>query len=209
MALRNKTADRPADAPEVPEVPAPETANPPAALAPEAASESTDNKPEANGQAAPADELSVDFLDSGVILAEALVSETMPVRARNERQQVIDRKVKAAHDNWTAKGKPGDWNSQVKAGVVVTYFPAPDKAAELKRLINKAADFHGVRVRYGSSFKVTDEHVKRFNLKPELLGHEAVSFAILDKKARTTATKPAGATAPEGTDNPPAEGDNK
>lgn len=210
MALRNKPADKPADAPEVPEVPeVPEAQNPPAD-APEGNGQNPPaegDKPEGDKPAEAADELSLDFLaEGGVILAEALTAETMPVRARNERQQVLDRKVKAAHENWTAKGKPGDWNSQVKAGVVVTYFPAPDKSAELKRLINKAADFHGVRVRYGSSFVVTEQHIQRFNLKPELLGHEAVSFAVLDKKARTTAATTAAAAPAEG--NPP-EGDNK
>ena len=79
-------------------------------------------------------------------------------------------------------------------------------AAELKKLINKAADFHGVRVRYGSSFVVTEQHIQRFNLKPELLGHEAVSFAVLDKKARTTtATTTTTTAAPEGT-TPAPEG---
>lgn len=172
--------------------------NPPADAKPEG-TEGT--KPEGTDAKTANGELDLDFLaEGGMILAEALTAETMPVRARSERQQVIDRKVKAAHENWTAKGKAGDWNGLVKAGVVVTYFPAPDKAAELKKLINKAADFHGVRVRYGSSFVVTQQHIERFNLKPELLGHEAVSFAILDKKARTT--KPAEGTTPaEGTDN--------
>lgn len=221
---RGTRHQNPADAPEVPEGtenPAPEgtegTENP----APEVPEGNGQNppaegdKPEGDKPAEASDELSLDFLaEGGVILAEALTAETMPVRARNERQQVLDRKVKAAHENWTAKGKPGDWNSQVKAGVVVTYFPAPDKSAELKRLINKAADFHGVRVRYGSSFVVTEAHISRFNLKPELLGHEAVSFAVLDKKARTTATTtaaaaPAPAEGTEGTEGNPPEGDNK
>jgi len=191
-------------APEGTEGNAPEGTTP-EGTAPEGTEGTEGNAPEA----APAtDELSLDFLsEGGVILAEALTAETMPVRARNERQQVLDRKVKAAHDNWTAKGKPGDWNGQVKAGVVVTYFPAPDKAAELKKLINKAADPQGVRIRYGSSFVVTDQHIQRFNLKPELLGHEAVSFAVLDKKPRTVpATTTTTTTAPEGTEGTTPEG---
>lgn len=134
-----------------------------------------------------AGELDLDFLASGgVMLAEALVTETMPVRQRNERQMVMDTKVKALHEAWTAKGKVGDWNSLVKAGVVATYFLEPDKSAKFKGLVNKAATFHSVRVRYGSSFVVTEAHISRFGLKPEYLGREAISFAILDKKARTT-----------------------
>lgn len=214
---RGTRHQNPADAPEVPEGnPNPEGTENPEGNAPEGTEGNGQNPPaEGDKPAEASDELSLDFLaEGGVILAEALTAETMPVRARNERQQVLDRKVKAAHENWTAKGKPGDWNSQVKAGVVVTYFPAPDKSAELKRLINKAADFHGVRVRYGSSFVVTEQHISRFNLKPELLGHEAVSFAVLDKKARTTATTtaaaaPAPAEDTEAAEGNPPEGDNK
>lgn len=170
----------------------------------EQTAEQTEQQSQNGEQTAETTELDLDFLsEGGMILAEALSAETMPVRARNERQQVMDAKVKAAHENWTAKGKPGDWNSQVKAGVVVTYFPAPDKSADLKKLINKAADFHNTRVKYGSSFVVTEKHIERFNLKPTLLGHEAISFTIMDKKARSTRTT--ASTSSEGTTEP-AEG---
>lgn len=127
--------------------------------------------------------LDVAFLtDGGMILAEALASETQPIRARNDRQQVMDAKVNQLHKLWLSKGKPSDWNSMVRAKVVATYFPEPDKSTEFKKYVNRAVLLHGVRVRWGSSFVVTLQHIEKFNLDKSLLGHEAISFAILDKR---------------------------
>jgi hypothetical protein len=137
-------------------------------------------KAKANGKA---DDLDMEFLATGaMMLASELAADTQPTRARNERQQVMDRKVKELHTAWTEKERPGTWDAMVRAGVVATYFTEPDKSAKLKSYVNKAASFHGVRVRWGTSFLVTRAHIEKFNLSEQYEGREAISFAILDKR---------------------------
>jgi hypothetical protein len=177
MPARHQRHEGHAEQPETPEMPEQPT--------PEQPEQPTPEQPTPQ----PSTDLDLDFLATGgMMLAEALASETQPVRARSDRQQVMDVKVKALHSAWVDKNKPGDWNALVKAGVVATYFVEPDKSARFKQYVNRAALLHGVRVRWGSSFVVTKQHIEKFNLPAEFEGREAIAFAILDKRPRPAST---------------------
>lgn len=131
--------------------------------------------------------LELDFISGGAyMLAAELASQSAPVRARGEKQQAMDKKVKELHAAWIKGGRETTWEALVKSGAVATYFVDPQLSADLHKLINRAVTFHGLRVRMGTSFKVTEAHIRKFNLKPQYLGREAVSFAIMDKRPRGT-----------------------
>ena len=136
-------------------------------------------------------ELAASFITSGGFMLPAdLTEETAPVRARSDKQTAMDAKVKELHTAWVKAGKPSTWDGQSK--VAATYFIQPNLAADLHKLVNRAAAYHGLRVRMGTPFKVSEKHVSRYGLPANYLGREAVTFAVLDKRPRTTpATKPA------------------
>lgn len=146
--------------------------------------------PSANGKPAdkPADSLTTDFIASGAFMLPAeLSTATAPVRARNEQQRAMDTQVKGLYTKWQQNGKPTTWDAAVKAGVVATYFIAPDKAPAFKKLITRAVAFTaGTRVRWGTQFKVTEKHVTAFKLPADYLGREAISFCIAAKRERAS-----------------------
>lgn len=137
-------------------------------------------------------EMSVADIDGGFILTAELATVSAPVRARNDKQRAMDKKVKELHALWIKANKPSTWDAMVKGGAVATYFVEPDKSADLHKLITRAVSFHGLRSRMGTAFKVTESHVAKFKLPAEYLGREAISFAVLDKRPRATSDgKPA------------------
>jgi hypothetical protein len=132
-------------------------------------------------------ELTTDFIsESAFMLAPELASQTMPTRARSEKQHQMDVQVARLHAVWVKASKPSTWDAMVKGGAVATYFVQPELAADLHKLISRAITFHGLRARMGTAFKVTDKHVVQYHLPAEYLGREAVSFAVLDKRPRAT-----------------------
>lgn len=146
-----------------------------------------DAKSETKTDAKPAKpEMSVADIDGGFILTAELATVSAPVRARNDKQRAMDKKVKELHALWIKASKPSTWDAMVKGGAVATYFVEPDKSADLHKLITRAVSFHGLRSRMGTAFKVTEAHVAKFKLPAEYLGREAISFAILDKRPRAT-----------------------
>lgn len=134
----------------------------------------------------PADGIDLDFIGGVVMLAPALASESAPVRARSEKQTKMDEVVEKLHKAWKAGGTPSQWGKLVEAHLVATYFVNPKAAAELKRLINRAVAFHGVRARWGTPFLATEQLVTKHGLPKEFVGREVVSFAVMDKRPRTT-----------------------
>lgn len=166
----------------------------PGQRAPESAVKPADAKPAdaKPGAKSEAKELSIADVRGAFMLPVELSEASAPVRARSEKQQAMDAKVAELHKVWDKAGKPSSWAKMVEARAVVTYFTEPDKSAELNKLVNRAVAFHGLRVRKGTSFRVTEKHVERFNLPKEYVGREAISFAIMDKRPRATSEgKPA------------------
>lgn len=158
-------------------------------------------KPEVKSEAKPeVQTLSLNDIESGAFMLPAELSDTAaPVRARNEKQQAMDKKVKELHAAWLRAGKPNTWANMVAGKTVATYFTEPDKSAELHKLINRAVALHGVRARMGTSFRVTEKHVAAYGLPAHYLGREAISFAVMDKRPRATSD---GKPAAEVKDNP-------
>ena len=166
---------------------APQTPRP---AAPQNAAPSGQQSDEAKAKAAAdaaakaeADEL--DFLAAPVILSPELVRESAPQNARNPRQVKMDETVKRLHDAWSKANGPSTWGAAVNAKVVATYFVEPEKAADVKKLVTKAGRFHHVTIRWGTSFKATEEIVKRHALPANYVGREVLSFFV--KTTRTVA----------------------
>jgi hypothetical protein len=126
------------------------------------------------------------FINGAVMLDPTLAEASAPVRARSEKQMAMDTQVEKLHGVWVAAGKPSTWEKMVAGKTVATYFSEPELSSDLKKLIDRAVSFKGVRARYGTSFTATPELVKRFSLPDTYVGREVISFAVMDKRARTT-----------------------
>lgn len=166
-----------------PPAPAPASAEPAPALAAAAAATPA------------ADEIDLAFIESGLMtLAPELANQAAPQRARSDKQAAMDARCEKLHAAWVKASKPSVWAKLVETNCVATYFVEPEKTASLKKLVRRAATFHDVRVRWGTSFKATETLIAKYNLPKEYLGREVVSFAIMDKRPRAangtaTATK--------------------
>jgi hypothetical protein len=134
---------------------------------------------------AKADAEELAFLGAPVILSPELVKETAPQNARNDRQVKMDETVKRLHEAWTNANGPSTWGAAVNARVVATYFVEPEKAEDIKKLVTKAGRFHGVTIRWGTSFLATADLVKKHNLPESYTGREVLSFFV--KTTRTVA----------------------
>lgn len=134
---------------------------------------------------AKADAEELAFLGAPVILSPELVKETAPQNARNDRQVKMDETVKRLHEAWTNANGPSTWGAAVNAKVVATYFVEPEKAEDIKKLVTKAGRFHGVTIRWGTSFLATADLVKKHNLPENYTGREVLSFFV--KTTRTVA----------------------
>lgn len=160
--------------------------------------------------AAPAKpELSLSDIGSAFTLPAEMAAEAAPVRSRSEKQQAMDDVVAAAHKVWASAGKPSaTWPLLTEKGCVKTYFSLPELSAGLKQLINRAASFHGYRVRWGTPYLVTEKLIKQMGARnvaipADYVGREVISFAILDKRERATSGgKPAADVVAEKTGTP-------
>ncbi|HVH71547.1 MAG TPA: hypothetical protein VNB49_10605, partial [Candidatus Dormibacteraeota bacterium] len=129
-------------------------------------------------------------LTAPVMLDPELTKTSAPQRERSERQQQMDATVAKLHEHWAKVGKPSVWGKMVETKSVATYFVAPDKAGDLRKLINRAGTLHGLRIRYGSEFAVSEKLRERYNLPENYVGRTVVSFAVMDKRPRATTAKP-------------------
>lgn len=170
--------------------------------APKPVDEATKAAAEAKAKA-DAEELA--FLGSPVILSPELVKETAPQNARNDKQVKMDETVKRLHEAWSKANGPSTWGAAVNAKVVATYFVEPEKAEDIKKLVTKAGRFHGVTIRWGTSFLATAEIVKRHNLPENYTGREVLSFFV--KTTRTVAKNGQGGNRTGKADVTPAQMD--
>lgn len=135
----------------------------------------------------PADEIELDFIKSGgLTLAPELAAQAAPQRQRSDKQAAMDERCQALHDAWIKAGNPSVWAKMVEGKAVATYFTEPQKSANLHKLVTRAVNYLGYRVRWGTSFKATEALIKKYNLPTEYLGREVVSFAVMDKRPRAT-----------------------
>lgn len=107
----------------------------------------------------------LDFLAAPQLASETEVRQTAPQRERSEVQRTMDAVIPKAHAAWIQAGKPSQWGKLP----VVTYRVPPEKVDGLKYLVRRAADFHGVRARFGSAAR-------------DASGMEIVAFAVMDKR---------------------------
>ena len=116
-----------------------------------------------------------------------LLKVTAPRNQRSAEQIAMDTTVKAFHAKWVAANRPSQWNVMASAGVVATFFSDLNKGSNLRRIINRAAGLHEVRIRWGTSFVLTPEFVAKQRaagvaIPDTAIGKEAISFAVMDKR---------------------------
>lgn len=93
-------------------------------------------------------ELELDAL--GDFVAPPPMAQTAPVQERSDRQKHIDALVNKLHTTWITRGEPRTWDDMLKQGTVGGFWVAPSAVEGLKRLVDRAARFHNVSIRYGS-----------------------------------------------------------
>lgn len=105
-----------------------------------------------------------------------MASQFAPSRARDENQIAMDGIVKKYHDEWLNAGTPTKWAAMPKA----RYHIPPAAEEGFRFLVRRAADFHGVAIKWGGQqgTKVRDAQ-----------GNLVLVFAIRDRRER-----PVGAT---------------
>lgn len=124
---------------------------------------------------------------ASLLADEATLRKTAPRWQRKPEQLNMDNIVKQAHERWIKAGKPSQWGAMAAKGVVMTYFSDVDKSHALRQLVNRASALHEVRVRWGTSFILTEGFVKSqqargVDIPDSQIGKEVLSFAILDKR---------------------------
>jgi hypothetical protein len=126
----------------------------------------------------------LDFIAQPFILSPEMGKISAPQRARDDKQVKMDATVAKLHEKWVKAGRPSTWGAMVNAGTVATYFIAPENASAHKKLITRAAQIpdSGMRIRWGKSYPVTAQLAGKYNLPPEYVGREVVSFAVMDRR---------------------------
>ncbi len=100
-----------------------------------------------------------------------MASQFAPSRARDENQIAMDGIVKKYHDAWLNDGAPTKWAAMPKA----RYHIPPAAEEGFRFLVRRAADFHGVAIKWGGQqgTKVRDAQ-----------GNLVLVFAIRDRRER-------------------------
>lgn len=128
--------------------------------------------------AAPA--LDVDFINSGLTVTAGndLVKKlAQPKNKRSDAQVALDEKVPEIHAAWVKAGKP----SAFAKIPTVSYPVHPTRASNMHGMIRKAADFHGLRARFGQDVVITPEVANALGLPDTQHGNVLVTFGIMDK----------------------------
>jgi hypothetical protein len=129
----------------------------------------------------------LDFITGGAMtLSPELARISQPQRERSPKQMAMDAVAKSNHDHWVSVGRPSVWGTMVETKSVTTYFVDPEKAADTKKLITKAAALLGATVRWGSSFQATEAMRAKYGLPENYVGREVISFVVKDKRPRAT-----------------------
>jgi hypothetical protein len=100
--------------------------------------------------------LSVDFLATPSEVSDADLVKAAPKAPRTEHQKAMDAVVDVLKKRWEGEGKPSAWDKLPKA----KYEIAPEHVKEFTFLVNKAAAYHGVGVRYGRKDLVNEKNGK-------------------------------------------------
>lgn len=114
---------------------------------------------------------------------EAINQKTAPARTRSDRQQAVDAVVAAKHKEWVAAEKPTQW-LKIPREVKGMYVQAPDRAELVRFMLRSAADFHGLRVKFGTPARVAAT-LPDGKPNPDA-GKEIIVFAVMDKTQKTT-----------------------
>jgi hypothetical protein len=124
-------------------------------------------------------DLTIDMLTMGIEAPpEDIQDQTAPARARDEQQMAMDELAERLYDKWAREGKPATWPALLASKVVAGYWVAPDAVAGLKKIVDKAADYHGHRARWGT--------LANRSRSMEQDGKVFASFAIVDKRSPGT-----------------------
>lgn len=125
--------------------------------------------------------LSADMLSKPQEVDDRMASQFAPSRARDERQIAMDGTVKRLHDEWIKAGEPTKWVAMPKA----RYHIPPAAEEGFRFLVRRAADFHGVAIKWGGQggTKVRDKD-----------GNIVLVFSIRDRRVTTTAADPENET---------------
>lgn len=115
--------------------------------------------------------LDVSLLANPGAVDETLAARTAPQRARDERQVAMDGVVNKIHNDWIAVGRPQKWAQMPK----VSYTIPPRAVEGFKYIVRRAADYHGVAIKWGTS------------TKDSKTGLERIVFAVRDRRQRETA----------------------
>jgi hypothetical protein len=135
------------------------------------------------------EDLSLDFLSAPMDIPAEILAKTAPARARDEKQQGIDKVVGLMYDAYKAAGKPKAWDDPKTPKKM---YPVPARAvAGIKRLIGRAGDYHAVAIRYGTPVRLEktianpDEAARKTTptVKIEVVG---IVFTVKDRRPKTT-----------------------
>jgi hypothetical protein len=165
--LGSKDKDKPTDAPAPSAAPKPETAKPETAK-PEGAKRGRKAGPpkeyDFNG-------LSAALLSAPQPVTTQMASQFAPSRARDENQIAMDGVIKKYHDAWLAAGSPTKWVDMPKC----RYHIPPNAVDGFKFLVRRAADFHGVAIKWGGQqgTAVRDQS-----------GNNVIVFAVRDRRTK-------------------------
>lgn len=115
------------------------------------------------------DGLSAEMLSKPLEVDDRMASQFAPSRARDDRQIAMDGTVKRLHEAWLKAGSPTKWVAMPKA----RYHIPPAAEEGLRFLVRRAADFHGVAIKWGGQggTKVRDGN-----------GNVVLVFAIRDRR---------------------------
>lgn len=111
---------------------------------------------------------------------ELEITEEAP--ERKEPQVTVDAQVKAAHEEWLAKGKPTTFPAAIKAGVAKRYFLDPEQEDAYRTLLRAAGRFLKLRVKIAPIQKHTS-------------GKHMLPWIAMDMRASQASTPSAGVAA--------------
>jgi hypothetical protein len=107
-----------------------------------------------------------------------LLGLTRPTYARSEQQLHMDDVVASMHRTWIDQDSPTTWNDLADAGCIGGYWVNPEAVDGLKRLISRAVNLFGLRVKYGTPLAGPEGS--------DYEGKEYISFVIMDVNRRRT-----------------------
>jgi hypothetical protein len=120
-----------------------------------------------------ASKLNLDVLDKVQTPTQELSAVVAPTRERERsaEQLRVDAYVRAAHSDWIKVGRPTNWAKIPQSAMRVLPVP-PEHVTEYKTLVNRAAAFEGVTIRWGA--KVPTDKAS---------GRKLLIFVVVDRRS--------------------------